>query len=47
VCGLGHLNASPKPLTEGCLVYILGEPCPGALKRVGPGSRAANKEAST
>ena len=39
-CELGHLNAADKPIDR-CQAYVLGRPCPGALRRIGKGSRKA------
>lgn len=42
VCSNDHVFSWPET-TDKCPVYVKGCPCPGEVKRVGPGSR---KEAS-
>lgn len=43
-CDRNHEIQSKKPLTS-CLAMVKGKPCPGALTRVGAGSRPRTKKA--
>lgn len=42
LCSMGHEIQARKEVMQ-CPVCFKGQPCPGSLKRVGPGSRKVER----